>query len=107
VRMIGLAFLMMPMTTYALEKLSGGDVAHGTAIVNSLRQIGGSLGSSVLVATMTAATQQLDPMAEHASEGLSVVGLNASFGIQVAFALSTLVIVLVVVKPLKRKRSAA
>jgi EmrB/QacA subfamily drug resistance transporter len=107
VRMIGLAFLMMPMTTYALEKLSGGDVAHGTAIVNSLRQIGGSLGSSVLVATMTAATQQLDPMAEHASEGLSVVGLNASFGIQVAFALSTLVIVLVVVKPLKRKRPAA
>ncbi len=103
VRMIGLAFLMMPMTAYALEKLKGGDVAHGTAIVNSFRQIGGALGSSVLVAMMSAATMQLDPGAPTASEGLSVVGLNASFGIQVALAIFTLAIVLMVVKPLKRR----
>lgn len=102
VRMVGITFMMMPMTAYALEKLTGEDVAHGTAIVNSLRQIGGSLGSSVLVAMMTAATQQLDPGAATAAEGLSVVGLNASFGIQVALAVFTLAIVLLVVKPLKK-----
>lgn len=103
VRMLGLTFLMMPMTAYALEKLTGADVAHGTAIVNSMRQMGGALGSSVLVAMMTQATLELDPSAPTAAEGLSVVGLNASFGIQVALALFTLAIVLLVVKPLKRK----
>ena len=52
---------------------------------------------------MSAATMQLDPGAPTASEGLSVVGLNASFGIQVALAIFTLAIVLMVVKPLKRR----
>ena len=104
VRMVGLAFLMMPMTAYALEKLTGADVAHGTAIVNSLRQIGGSLGSSVLVAMMTSATMQLDPLAPTAAEGLSIVGLNASFGVQVALALFTLAIVRLVVTPMKKKQ---
>ena len=107
VRMVGLAFLMMPMTAYALEKLSGPDVAHGTAIVNSLRQIVGSLGSSVLVASMAAATQALEPNAPTAAAGVSLAGLHASFAMQVVLTLFILACVLLIVTPLKKKPAKA
>lgn len=107
VRMVGLAFLMMPMTAYALEKLSGPDVAHGTAIVNSLRQIVGSLGSSVLVASMAAATQALEPNAPTAAAGVSLAGLHASFAMQVVLTLFVLACVLLIVTPLKKKPAKA
>ncbi len=102
VRMIGLTFLVMPMTAYALEKLTGGDVAHGTAIVNTVRQIAGSIGSSFMVSMMASATAQLDPTAPTADSGLSMVGFHASFGLQTALVVFTLIVVLMVVRPKKR-----
>ena len=102
VRMVGLTFLMMPMTAYALEKLSGRDVAHGTAIVNTVRQIAGSLGSSLLVAMMASVTARLAPDGPAAGEGLSIVALHASFGLQAALVAFTLAIVLIVVRRKKR-----
>ena len=101
-RMVGLTFLVMPMTAYALEKLTGGDVAHGTAIVNTVRQIAGSIGSSFMVSMMAAATVELDPGAPTAESGLSMVGFHASFGLQTALIVFTIIVVLMVVKPKKR-----
>lgn len=102
VRMVGLTFLVMPMTAYALEKLTGGDVAHGTAIVNTVRQVAGSIGSSFMVSMMAVATAQLDPGAPTASSGLSMAGFHASFGLQTALIVFTIIVVLMVVRPKKR-----
>ncbi len=103
VRMLGLTFLMMPMTAYALEKLSGNDAAHGTAIVNTTRQILGSLGSSLLVSMMALVTATVDPSAPSAASGLSAVGFNASFGLQAALFVFSLCVVLIAVKPKKKR----
>lgn len=102
VRMLGLTFLMMPMTAYALEKLTGNDTAHGTAIVNTTRQILGSLGSSLMVSMMALVTASIEPGAPSADAGLSVAGFHASFGMQAALFVFALCMVLIVVKPKKR-----
>lgn len=107
VRMLGLTFLMMPMTAYALEKLVGNDAAHGTAIVNTTRQVCGSLGSSLLVSMMAAVTASVDPGSSAAASGLSAVGFHASFGLQAALFACALVVVLIVVKPKKRAIAVA
>lgn len=51
---IGLAFLLMPITAYAISGLSLDDADHGMAILNSLRQIGGSLCATLLILAASA-----------------------------------------------------
>ena len=53
-RSAGLAFLLMPLTAYAVSGLPLDEASHGMAILNSLRQIGGSLCSTLLVLAATA-----------------------------------------------------
>lgn len=51
---IGLAFLLMPITAYAISGLSLDDADHSMAILNSLRQIGGSLCAALLILAASA-----------------------------------------------------
>ena len=53
-RSAGLAFLLMPLTAYAVSGLPLDEASHGMAILNSLRQIVGSLCSTLLVLAATA-----------------------------------------------------
>ena len=55
-----------------------------------------------MVSMMAAATLELDPGAPTAESGLSMVGFHASFGLQTALIIFTLIVVLMVVKPKKR-----
>ena len=79
VRMVGVAFILMPMTAYCMTDLGGDDLPQGTAIVNSLRQICGSLGSSVMVAVVAHASAGA---AVVAGAGVSMHGFSVSFGLQ-------------------------
>ena len=81
VRMVGVAFILMPMTAYCMTDLGGDDLPQGTAIVNSLRQICGSLGSSVMVAVVAHASAGA---AVVAGAGVSMHGFSVSFGLQAA-----------------------
>ncbi len=56
VRICGVSCLMMPMTAYASKQLSADDMAQGTAITMSSRQLISSLLSSMLIAVMSAAS---------------------------------------------------
>ena len=56
VRICGVACLMMPMTAYASKQLALDDMAQGTAIITSTRQLISSLLSSGLIAIMAAAS---------------------------------------------------
>lgn len=52
-RRIGMAMLMMPIQTAGLNQLPSRLHAHGTAISNTLRQVAGAVGTSLLVTVMT------------------------------------------------------
>ncbi|WP_085521799.1 DHA2 family efflux MFS transporter permease subunit [Tuberibacillus sp. Marseille-P3662] len=56
-RMFGMSMLMMPIMTAGLNALPQKMNAHGTAMVNTMRQIAGSLGTAFLVTVMTNQTK--------------------------------------------------
>jgi EmrB/QacA subfamily drug resistance transporter len=56
-RRIGMAMLLMPIQTAGLNQLPARLNAHGTAISNTIRQVAGAVGTSLLVTVMTSRTQ--------------------------------------------------
>lgn len=73
-RMSGIAFLLMPLTAYGIGTLNKDSVAHGTAIVISIRQMLGALGTSILVAIMAAASSN--------HQVIDMQGIKMAFGLQ-------------------------
>nr|WP_312754327.1 DHA2 family efflux MFS transporter permease subunit [Bacillus mobilis] len=56
-RRIGMALMMMPIQTAGLNQLPQRLNAHGTAISNTIRQVAGAVGTSLLVTVMTIRTK--------------------------------------------------
>ncbi|MDN3018932.1 DHA2 family efflux MFS transporter permease subunit [Paenibacillus sp. BSR1-1] len=56
-RRIGMALMMMPIQTAGLNQLPPQLNAHGTAISNTIRQVAGAVGTSLLVTVMTDRTK--------------------------------------------------
>jgi MFS family permease len=103
VRMIGVAMVLMPMTTAAMDALPKEKSADGTAVNNTARQ----LASSVGVALLTSVTQDVinnhkpaaslkatDPIA-YADKVInaSMDGFQLAFTVGLAFAVIGLVVV--------------
>lgn len=57
VRMLGVAMVMMPVTTAGLNQLPSRLIAHGTAMNNTMRQVSGAVGTALLVTVMTTAAR--------------------------------------------------
>ncbi|HAR4358588.1 TPA: DHA2 family efflux MFS transporter permease subunit [Staphylococcus aureus] len=57
-RSFGMAFIMMPMVTAAINALPGRLAFHGNAFLNTMRQLAGSIGTAILVTVMTTQTTQ-------------------------------------------------
>ncbi|HHA6242460.1 TPA: DHA2 family efflux MFS transporter permease subunit [Staphylococcus aureus] len=57
-RSFGMAFIMMPMVTAAINALPGRLASHGNAFLNMMRQLAGSIGTAILVTVMTTQTTQ-------------------------------------------------
>jgi MFS family permease len=72
-RRIGMALLMMPIQTAGLNQLPPRLGPHGTAISNTVRQVAGAVGTSLLVSVMTSrtTTHVQDMIASGAANGLS------------------------------------
>lgn len=90
IRMAGVSFLLMPLQAYGVSKLKEDDLSHATAIINSFRQISGALGSSILVAIMTATSVS--------SKTVDIRGINYSFGIGTIFLIGAMIFAMVFVK---------
>lgn len=56
IRLVGVCFLMSTTTTEAIAHLKGAQISYGTALNGSLRQIGGSLFNTVMIAITSLAT---------------------------------------------------
>lgn len=52
VRQIGMGFVLMPITTWSLNCLEPEEVSAGSAVTNTVRQIAGAIGASMLVILM-------------------------------------------------------
>lgn len=81
VRCVGLAFMITATTTLGVSRLRLEDKAHGTAILNSLRQICGSVFSTVIVAVASLCS---------GAEDLNINGFHAAFGVMSALSLAAL-----------------
>lgn len=57
-RSFGMAFIIMPMVTAAINALPGRLASHGNAFLNTMRQLAGSIGTAILVTVMTTQTTQ-------------------------------------------------
>lgn len=57
-RSFGMAFIMMPMVTAAINALPERLASHGNAFLNTMRQLAGSIGTAILVTVMTTQTTQ-------------------------------------------------
>lgn len=76
VRTVGVACLMMPMTAYGCAALDTDDIAQGTAIMTSFRQIFGAVASSALIVVMVRTSLN--------SPQVDAFGFGVSFEVQAA-----------------------
>lgn len=82
VRMAGLALITTPLSTLGLNQLDYALIPHGTAAMNTVRQVGASISTAVFVSIMMGAS---------AKEG-SVYGINVSFTVMLGVSLLCLVL---------------
>ena len=76
IRMVGIAMITMPLTTSGLNSLDRNYYSHGNAIINTLRQVAGSIGTSMIITLMTKASAYSGYA--NPTEA-SVFGMNVSF----------------------------
>ena len=79
-RSLGIAMANMPINTWGINQLPNSMIAHGNAINNTARQIGGSIGTAILVTVMTiVATSWVSPGAAATMNGINAAFLCSSF----------------------------
>lgn len=69
IRMFGLSFAMMPVVTSALNQLPPKWYAHGSAMMNTMQQISASIGTAILVTSMSIGTAWYEPPASLIAAG--------------------------------------
>ncbi|MEL3971474.1 MDR family MFS transporter [Rossellomorea oryzaecorticis] len=88
VRMLGVAMVMMPVTTAGLNQLPNRLIPHGTAMNNTMRQVSGAVGTALLVTVMTTAAQPdrgLEGLIHGVNVSFIVAGISAMVGLFLAF----------------------
>lgn len=76
IRSLAIGCLMMPLITWGMSNFLPEMMAHGTALLTSLRTIAGAIGSAIFVSLMTFVTNN----AQHLSaQGAAMHGVNAAF----------------------------
>ncbi|MGL5616397.1 MAG: MDR family MFS transporter [Sarcina sp.] len=94
-RLFGMAMFMMPLTTSGLNTLHKNLYAHGNAVNNTMRQVAGAIGSSILITVMSKSAQNsgiLNPIKA------TIHGMNISFACVAALGLIGLIIAFFTVK---------
>ncbi|WP_100406083.1 MDR family MFS transporter [Bacillus solitudinis] len=100
--MIGIALVMTPGQTNGLNQLPRKYYPHGTAIINTLVQIGGAVGIAFFISIMTAGQLAYldgatDPTPAQQSEAL-ISGVQAAFSVGLIFAIIGFVITLFITR---------
>ncbi|WP_258725839.1 DHA2 family efflux MFS transporter permease subunit [Cellulomonas sp. NS3] len=72
---IGMAFMWTPLFTLAMGSLPESLYTHGSAVLNTLQQLGGAAGIAVLIAVLTLFS---DPQAAGSADAVSLEGMRAT-----------------------------
>ena len=84
--MIGVTFVMMPLQTHGLNALPKNLYPDGTALINTLLQVSGSIGTALAITIMsTSQNNFLKTVADPSDPSLASTSLTA--GVQTAFIL--------------------
>ena len=94
-RMFGISMLTMPLTTSGLNSLHRSLYAHGNAANSTLRQVAGSIGTSIIITNMSKGS--LNSTATNPLEA-QVSGMNLAFASIGALTFIGLIIAFFVVK---------
>jgi hypothetical protein len=86
VRNVGLALLMMPLVTWGMSIIGKEQYAQGTAVMNTMKNVAGAIGTAVIIGFMSLFAQ-LNAASVHAE----------MYGVNAAFALSTVITVIMFV----------
>ncbi|UXU59326.1 DHA2 family efflux MFS transporter permease subunit [Staphylococcus agnetis] len=57
IRSFGMSFVMKPIMTAGMNALPARLISHGNALINTMRQLAGSIGTAILVTVMTQQTE--------------------------------------------------
>lgn len=90
----------MPANTWGINALSNDMIAHGNAISNTGRQVGGAISTALIVTVMTMVTSA------NASSGLvesTALGVQAAYGVCALVGAVTLVFAIVKVRSKKKE----
>ena len=85
----GLTLANMPVTTWGINALHNDMIAHGNAISNTGRQVGGAVSTALIVTVMTMVTSANAEMGPVAS---TAVGIDVAYGISASVAAVALII---------------
>lgn len=103
--MLGISMLMMPVMTNALNEIPPRLYPHGTAIISTLQQVSGAVGTALLVTVMTNSSQRFLDNAAGTKEESALKILSMMAGMKSAFLLAFGLVVLAWVASFFLKRA--
>nr|WP_285876817.1 MDR family MFS transporter [Fictibacillus phosphorivorans] len=86
--MLGISMVMMPIMTNALNELPPPLYPHGTAIISTLQQVAGAVGTALLVSVMTNRSAQFLENEGMKEDGVTMQILAMIAGMKSAFLLA-------------------
>ncbi|WP_249870781.1 DHA2 family efflux MFS transporter permease subunit [Oceanobacillus saliphilus] len=84
IMMLGISMIMMPMTTAGINSLHPRLIGHGTAMNNTIRMVGGSIGTALLISVMS--TVSTNVSSGSSSEAM-LIGIKVAFAAAAVMAL--------------------
>lgn len=96
VRLSSLGLANIPITTWGMNALDNSLISHGTSVINTLRQVAGSLGTAIIISVSAVATNATSASMGAARSG--VFGINVAFGVSAALCLIGFILTVFFVK---------
>lgn len=102
--MLGISMMMMPVMTNALNSLPPRLYAHGTAIISTLQQVSGAIGTALLVTVMSVSSERYMEGKDLMDPAVQLSGMMT--GMKNAFLIAFLLIVAAFIASFLLKRAA-
>lgn len=102
--MLGISMMMMPVMTNALNALPPKMYAHGTAIVSTLQQVSGAIGTAILVTVMSISADHYMKGQNLEDPAVQLGGMMA--GMKNAFLIAFLLVSVALIASFLLKRAA-
>ncbi|MCR2805902.1 DHA2 family efflux MFS transporter permease subunit [Paenibacillus soyae] len=102
--MLGISMMMMPVMTNALNALPPKLYAHGTAIISTLQQVSGAIGTALLVTVMSISSERYMEGKDLNDPGIQLSGMME--GMKNAFLIAFLLIAAAFLASFLLKRAA-